>query len=89
MAQISFRMDDDLKMSAEETFRSMGMTMSTAINIFVAQTVRSGQFPFIIKADPFYSESNMSVLRRRARDMDAKRHMVEHGLICDEEPVHA
>ena len=34
MAQVSFRMDDDLKMSAEETFRSMGMTMSTAINIF-------------------------------------------------------
>ena len=28
MAQISFRMDDDLKMSAEETFRSMDMTMS-------------------------------------------------------------
>lgn len=89
MAQISFRMDDDLKMSAEETFRSMGMTMSTAINIFVAQTVRSGQFPFIIKADPFYSESNMSVLRRRAGDMDAGRHMVEHDPICDGEPVHA
>ncbi len=89
MAQVSFRMDDDLKMSADETFKSMGMTMSTAINIFVAQTVRSGQFPFIIKADPFYSESNMSVLRRRARDMDARRHMVEHDLICDGEPVHA
>ena len=25
MAQISFRMDDDLKMSAEDTFKSMGM----------------------------------------------------------------
>ena len=89
MAQVSFRMDDDLKMSAEKTFKSMGMTMSTAINIFVAQTVRSGQFPFIIKADPFYSESNMSVLRRRARDMDAGRHMVEYDLICDGEPIHA
>ena len=89
MAQISFRMDDDLKMSAEETFRSMGMTMSTAINIFVVQTVRNGQFPFVIKADPFYSQSNMSVLRRRARDMDARRNVVEHDLILDGEPAHA
>ena len=89
MAQISFRMDDDLKVSAEETFKSMGMTMSTAINIFVVQTVRNGQFPFVIKADPFYSESNMSVLRRRARDMDAGRNVVEHDLILDREPAHA
>lgn len=89
MAQISFRMDDDLKVSAEETFRSMGMTLSTAINIFVTQTVRNGQFPFVIKADPFYSESNLSVLRRRARDMDAGRNMVEHDLILDGESVHA
>ena len=89
MAQISFRMDDDLKVSAEETFRSMGMTLSTAINIFVAQTVRSGQFPFVIKADPFYSESNLSVLRRRAQDMDAGRNVVEHDLVLDGESVHA
>ena len=89
MAQISFRMDDDLKQSAEETFRSMGMTMSTAINIFVAQTVRNGQFPFVIKADPFYSESNMSVLRRRAMDVNAGRNVVEHDLLLDGEPVHA
>ena len=82
-------MDDDLKVSAEETFRSMGMTLSAAINIFVAQTVRSGQFPFVIKADPFYSESNLSVLRRRAQDMDAGRNMVEHDLILDGESVHA
>lgn len=89
MAQISFRMDDDLKISAEETFKSMGMTMSTAINIFVTQTVRDRQFPFVIKADPFYSESNMSVLRRRARDMDAGRSVVEHDLMPDGEPAHA
>ena len=89
MAQISFRMDDDLKVSAEETFRSMGMTLSTAINIFVAQTVRSGQFPFVIKADPFYSESNLSVLRRRAQDMDAGRNVVEHDLSLDGESFHA
>ena len=89
MAQISFRMDDDLKMCAEDTFRSMGMSMTTAITIFITQTVRDGQFPFVIKSDPFYSTSNMSVLRRRARDMDAGRNVAEHDLISDGELVNA
>lgn len=89
MAQISFRMDDDLKMFAEDTFKSMGMTMSSAITIFVTQTVREGKFPFVIKADPFYSPSNMTALRRRAWDMDAGRNVVEHDLISDGEIAHA
>ena len=89
MAQVSFRMDDDLKMAADDTFRSMGMTMSTAINIFVAQTVRLGQFPVAIKADPFYSEANMAELRRRAADVEAGRHLVEHELVEAGEAAHA
>ena len=89
MAQISFRMDDDLKMSAEETFRSMGMTMSTAINIFVTQTVRERQFPFRIKADPPQPEDKRTVLSQRAKDMDAGRNVVEHDLILSEESTRA
>jgi len=89
MAQISFRMDDDLKMSAEETFRSMGMTMSTAINIFVTQTVRERQFPFRIKANPPQHEDKRTVLSQRAKDMDAGRNVLEHDLILSEESTHA
>ena len=85
MAQISFRMDDDLKMSAEETFRSMGMTMSTAINIFVTQTVRERQFPFQIKADSPQPKDKRTVLIQRAKDMDGGRNVVEHDLILNEE----
>lgn len=50
MAQISFRMDDDLKAAAETTFKSMGMTLSTAITIFVTQAVKQQRFPFPIEA---------------------------------------
>lgn len=89
MAQVSFRMDDELKAEAEELFRSMGMNMSSAITIFVTQSVRQHRFPLEIKADPFYSESNLSVLRRRARDMDAGRNVSEHEPVDAGEPVHA
>ena len=89
MAQVSFRMDDDLKASAERTFRDMGMNMSTAINIFVTQTVRRQQFPFIIESDPFYSDRNLENLRRRAADMDRGVNVAEHDQIEDSELVHA
>lgn len=34
MAQISFRIDDEVKRSAEKTLDSIGLSMSAAINIF-------------------------------------------------------
>ena len=80
MAQVSFRMDDELKDAADRMFRGMGMNLSVAINIFVTQAVRRQKFPFEIEGDPFYSESNLAVLRRRASDMDAgSRRLVERS----------
>ena len=35
MAQISLRVDDDVKRNAERTLTDIGLSMSTAINIFV------------------------------------------------------
>ena len=35
MAQISLRVDDEVKRSAEKTFDEIGLSMSTAINIFL------------------------------------------------------
>ena len=35
MAQISLRVDDDVKRGAEQTFDDIGLSMSTAINIFL------------------------------------------------------
>lgn len=89
MAQVSFRMDDELKMAADDTFKSMGMTLSSAITIFVSQTVRTGQFPFTITADPFYSPKHQAILRRRAADMDAGLNTAEHELVADGDSVHA
>ena len=39
--------------------------------------------------DPFYSDSNMRELERRAREMDAHQNVSEHELLEAEEPVHA
>lgn len=62
---VNVRMDEDLKAKADQLFASLGMTLSTAINIFVTQAVDHGGLPFeVVKRDPFYSAANQAALRR-------------------------
>lgn len=65
MAQISLRVDDDVKRNAERTLNDIGLSMSTAINIFLKTVVRENRIPFELSADPFYSKENMEELERR------------------------
>ena len=55
MAQISLRVDDDVKHNAEKTLNDIGLSMSAAINIFLKTVAREKRIPFELSADPFYS----------------------------------
>lgn len=48
---LSIRMDTELKKQAETLFAELGMNMTTALNIFVRQSVRQQKLPFEIKLD--------------------------------------
>lgn len=71
MAQISLRVDDDVKRGAEQTFDDIALSMSTAINIFLKKVARERRIPFELTADPFSSESNMAHLRRGVAALNA------------------
>jgi DNA-damage-inducible protein J len=82
MAQISVRVDDDVKRSAERTFDTIGLSMSTAINIFLKTVARENRIPFELNADPFYSRSNIRYLEDVMRDIkEGNAHFAEHELI--------
>ncbi|MGN0482938.1 MAG: type II toxin-antitoxin system RelB/DinJ family antitoxin [Lachnospiraceae bacterium] len=86
MAQISLRVDDDVKRNAEKTLNEIGLSMSTAINIFLKTVVRENRIPFELSADPFYSSSNMKYLENVMQDIkNGKAHFAEHELIEEEE----
>ncbi len=86
MAQISLRVDDEVKRGAERTLNDIGLSMSTAINIFLKAVVRENRIPFELSADPFYSKENMMELERRVADIrSGKSTLKEHELIEDEE----
>lgn len=46
----TFRIDEDVKKDAEALFAEMGMSLSTAFNIFLRQSIRERQIPFRITA---------------------------------------
>jgi DNA-damage-inducible protein J len=78
MAQVNIMIDDTLMEQGEKLFNALGMSFSTAINIFISQSVREGALPFAVttKIDPFFSESNMKVLKASIADMDARKGIV-------------
>ena len=45
-AHINIRVDRDIKSQAQDVFSSLGMDMSTAINIFLRQAIRKNGIPF-------------------------------------------
>ena len=81
MAQVSFRVDDNIKTKAENACNAMGITMSAAINIFLTKVANERRIPFEVSADPFFSEEHIAMLERRIADMKAGRNMKEHDLI--------
>lgn len=82
MAQISLRVDDELKRGAEKTLNDIGLSMSTAINIFLKTVVRENGIPFELSADPFYSKENMKELERRVHAVrSGESTLKEHELI--------
>ncbi len=83
-AMVNFRMDEDLKKKMEETCKNMGITMTVAFTMFATKVIKEQRIPFEITADPFYSEENISRLRKIVSEIDAGRiQLTEHEIIED------
>ncbi len=47
MAQVSIRIDDDVKAEADILFSELGLNMTTAFNMFIRQSLRDNGLPFM------------------------------------------
>ena len=83
MAQVSVRVDDEVKRNAEATLNAIGIPMSTAVNVFLKAVAREHRIPFELNAVPFYSDSNMRHIKRGIEALDAGKG-VEHELLEDD-----
>lgn len=84
--QVSFRIDENVKKSAERALNDMGLSMSSAITVFLKKVGRERRIPFEIDADPFFSESNMDHLTKVIDGIeDGTRPLAEHDLIGEDD----
>ena len=51
MATLTIRIDENLKKQAETVFKQVGLSTSSAINIFFKQVVRTSSIPFDLIAE--------------------------------------
>ena len=78
---VTFRMERDIKESADNLFRDLGMSLSVAFSVFVRQALLHGGLPFMV-SDPFYSPENQKRLAQSIADIKAGK-VTEHELIED------
>ncbi len=45
---VTFRVDEDIKKQADALFSELGMSLSTAFNVFLRQSLREQQLPFAV-----------------------------------------
>lgn len=71
VVNVNFKLDEEVKKSMEQACNELGLSMSAAFSIFARKVGREKRIPFEVSVDPFYSEENMTRLRKAIQDLDA------------------
>ncbi len=84
-ANLSVRIDPELKAQAESLFSDLGMSLTTAITVFFRQAVRENRIPFEIKRDRPTRETAaaMRAALRISRDPDIQGYEDPKELLRD------
>lgn len=49
---LNIRTDKEIKVAAEAIYNELGLTLTTAVNMFLRQTIRDNGIPFELKLKP-------------------------------------
>jgi len=75
---LNVRIDADLKKQSEEIFNELGLNMSTALTVFLRQTVRSRGIPFEMRLNTPNEETLAAIQDvNMGRNMSRQFHSVK------------
>ncbi len=83
MTNLTCRVDTEVKSQSEALYNELGLNLTTAINVFLRESLRVGGFPFDVRLNKPNKETIEAMLEaeRIARDADVKRYSdVEEAL---------
>ena len=67
-ATLHIRIEPEIKMQAEQTFRDLGITTADAVNIFLRKAINSGGFPFAVRRT--YNAETLAAAREAKKLMN-------------------
>lgn len=79
-ATLTARIDPIDKKNFEAFCSTVGLTVSSAINLYVKAVLQKQKLPFEISADPFYNEENLNMLRQSIKQAQSGQ-LASHELI--------
>ena len=79
-ATLTARIDPIDKKNFEAFCSTVGLTVSSAINLYVNAVLQKQKLPFEISADPFYNEENLNMLRQSIKQAQNGQ-LASHELI--------
>lgn len=85
MANISVRVEDDVKQQAEKVLSKLGLSLSTATNVFLRQVILHNGLPFPVELEEPNAETiaAMEEAERIAHDPNTKRFTSVEDLFKD------
>ena len=82
-ATLSVRLDSTDKRYFEEFCKAAGMSISTAINVFVKSVIKEQRIPFEITGDPFHSQENMDEIRNALARVKSGQYTIHEPIEVD------
>lgn len=84
MTMMNIRIDENDKKEFGKLCDYLGLSMTTAINMFIKQSNRKQKLSLDLNADPFYTTSNINYLENKLNEYKTgKLKIEEHSLIED------
>lgn len=87
LATLTARVDEKDKANFDTFCSNVGLNTSTAINLFVKAVLRENRIPFEISqtSDPFFSDANMSYVKKSIRELKAGKGKAHELIEVDDE----
>ena len=85
-AVLQTRVSVELKEQADSFFESIGLDTTTAIRLFLKQSIIQRKIPFeIVQEDTFYSQENQKSLLNSLHQMENGQHSIRELVEVDDE----
>lgn len=83
---VNIRIDEELKKQTELLLAEMGLNMTTAVNMFLRQVLRTGGIPFEVTArkEAFYNPVNQQILKESIERLEKGMGTVHEIIEVDE-----